>query len=92
MDKQQSKIGSLRIAVAVGVGVISYAVQPSTGSVATAHAQECTQANCGTINPPPPPAPPPPQDPECDDGFCGAPANPGGGCGCGCGSGCLVGF
>jgi hypothetical protein len=85
MDKQQSKIGSLRIAVAVGVGVISYAVKPDTGFIATAQATECTQT-CGTI--PAPPPPPPPDPGECDDEFCGALPNPPGGCGCG--SGCII--
>ncbi len=84
MDKKPVRIGTVRVAVAVGLGVIAYTVSPSTGSLATAHAGgECTQANCDT----PPPPPPPPPD-ECDDGFCGTPANPG--CGSGCGSGCIV--
>ena len=91
MDKQQLRIGGVRVAVAVSLGVIAYTVSPSTGSLASAHAAgESTQPVFDTPPAPPPPPAPEPEPGECEFGFCGSPISPGGGCACGSGCSILV--
>jgi hypothetical protein len=73
----KSSTAALRIAVAVGVGVVAHTLNPSTGNVAQAYAQVSGGDNQGSAG-------------ECASGFCGTPVNNGGGSGSGSGSGILV--
>jgi hypothetical protein len=73
----KSNTAALRIAVAVGVGVVAHTLNPSTGDVAQAYAQVATQGGAPG---------------ECASGFCGTPDNNGGGSGSGSGSSILMAF
>jgi hypothetical protein len=78
-----SKTAALRVVVALGVGAVSYVVDPSSGGTPAAYAQVAggggDSGGGGSGGPG-----------ECPNGMCGSPVQDGGGSGSGSGSGMLV--
>ena len=48
MDHQQIKATTLTVVVALGLGALTYVVDPTTTKAAEVYADECSGSHCGT--------------------------------------------